>query len=762
MLENGSFSKKASVFLICLLLFLPLYLQASVTGDRIENQPDEVSRYVLPLRAVTVTGSRLPVFDVPFADVPVNISYVPFNASRKDREAAHRNYPRSLQDAVTDLESVVLYDDVGNGLDTTVGLRGFNESSAVIVLVDGVRVNEVDGGIVRYPLISMTDLEALQLDRGSASPIYGSNAFAGVLHLTTGRPSDAPLTVFGGTEYSFFDGMNAYSGIKGTVQDRLTPIGGALGYYFKAGRSFSDGFRENGQHRITDFDIKTEYYLPDEQGRFFNHVKRLHDKLGNPGALTFQQYQIDPSVSVKDRDGRELDMTSVALGGDLRFLEDRLTASLLASARYTHVGFVTTSATFTDFADSFNPDTDHVDTEERSTDLIWQLAYQDEWKDFLNQTVLGMEFHDGAAQSLERDYFEGYFRPTAAETDRLSSSNGAALFWRGSLNYADHVILHAGMRHDYAWLETRDNLTNTGTDNRWRDSTLSTGITVRPADPWDIFFNYSQGFRVPTISEIAPFSGTISTGLQPEKSDSYETGTRLRLKDKAEVKLSGFIIDVKDEILFDSTSITASAPFGQNTNAGKTRRGGIEMRLDAKPVEEIETYAAYTWTRAWIRESNPSGSVVDGRSLGQIPEHRWTAGVTARPLQRWGERLAGFRIGLYGTFTGSQHPQSYESASQTVLNATGGAGHRIKPYSVWDLVLSYACNGAEIYFKINNLFNEKYYSRAVSATSFGTAIQPAGTFSFVNPGAPREFVLGARWEFDTFTDFLTNRSGNPE
>lgn len=754
MLENGSFSFKA------IALFLSLFLStASATSARqmfdnndtpVSVETSSASRYILPLDSITVMGSRLPAFKVPSADLPANISYVPLNASRRDREGFHASHPRSLQESAAELEGVILFDQVGNNIDTNFSLRGFTESSSLIVLVDGVRVNEVDGSIVRYPLISVSDLESLQVDRGSASSIFGSNSFAGVVHVSTGRPSDVPLTLFGGTEISSFDGLNSYAGVKGTLQDKVTPLEGAFGYYFKAGRNINDGFRANGEYRLTDFDIKTEYYLPGEQGRFFLHVKHAHDSIGNPSAITFQQFQDDPTITVKPRDGRDLDMTSVALGGDLKFWDNKIVASLLASARYTNVTFLTTSATFTD--GSFNPDTDYVRTKSRSTDLIWQLAYQDQWNDLENQTVIGMEMRDASNQALERDYFEEVFRTTPTETDRLTDTNSVGLYWRESLNYDNRAIIHYGMRHDYEWLETFNNLSNTGIDNRWRDSTLSTGLTVRPVRNVDVFFNYSQGFRVPTISEIAPFSGTISTGLQPEKSDSYEVGTRVRVGNATEFKMSGFLIDLKNEILFDSTSRTMIAPFGQNVNVGRTRRMGMELRVDTQPIQEIKAYASYTWTEAYVRETNATGSLIDGRSLGLVPEDRWTLGFTSHPLQRLGEGWDGVKVGLHGTFTGKQHPQSYESASQTTLNATGGAGHIIKPYSVWDLILSYEHKGLELYFKVNNLFDEKYYSRSVSATSFGTAIQPAGTFSFVNPGAPREFLFGARWEFDFFTD----------
>jgi outer membrane receptor for Fe3+-dicitrate len=140
-------------------------------------------------------------------------------------------------------------------------------------------------------------------------------------------------------------------------------------------------------------------------------------------------------------------------------------------------------------------------------------------------------------------------------------------------------------------------------------------------------------------------------------------------------------------------------------------------------------------------------SLVDERSLGQIPEHRLTFGTVIAPLQRLGENFEGFEVGLHGVFTGKQHPTSFESTPEATFAATGGAGYTIKSYSVWDFIVSYKWRNQKIYFKINNLFDNKYYSRSINATSFGGGLAPAGTFNFVNPGAPREYIVGTTWEF---------------
>ena len=97
-----------------------------------------------------------------------------------------------------------------------------------------------------------------------------------------------------------------------------------------------------------------------------------------------------------------------------------------------------------------------------------------------------------------------------------------------------------------------------------------------------------------------------------------------------------------------------------------------------------------------------------------------------------------------GTHTGMQFVQSHESMSQVLMDI---AGEAIDSYMVWNLTISFEWKGKQIYFKINNLFERDYYSRAVAATNFGSSITPAGSHLFVNPGAPREFVLGAKWEF---------------
>ena len=686
---------------------------------------------------VNVIASRLP-------SATQNINDMPSNVTFKDSKELGYTHPMTFQDAVRDTEGAVFYDEVGNGVDSTFSLRGFNNSSAVIFLVDGVRVNEVDSNAVNFPLIPMRDVQSIQIERGSSSAVYGSNAFAGVVNITTGQASSKPVHLFGGLEWTSFHGLRFNQGVSGTIKDKVTPLGGKLTYYFNGERDDSQGFRNHSELRLTSFDIKTAYELPNDQGRFYVNVKNIVDGDHTPGEITLQQFQSgDLRRSNKPFDGRKFFNTVVSLGADKRFWDDHILASIMYSDRLNRRNIYSTYGTFTSWDyPQFDPYTAFLNMRSRDRDLTWQLKYNDQWKWLGNESLLGMEIRKSRQTSAERYAYLGNIQESLAPTtDHSARYDNAAIFWRETLKICDRIIPYFGMRHDFNWLHTADALTPTNNVSQRLDkSTLSTGLTVKPFKWMETFGNFSQGFRVPTMDETTPYAGANQASLSPEKSSSYEVGTRLRYKDSVAYKLSYFLIDVDDEIQWDNLK-------NQYFNIAQTRRYGIEQRLDVTPVQEVKLYGSYTWMRAYVHSNGGTSSLVEGRSLGQVPANRFTLGGIATPLKRWGTPYDGFKVGLNGDFTGKQHPSNYETSSQTTLNATGKAGYWVPGYSVWNFITSYAWKEKEFYFKINNLFGEKYYSRSYSGDSYGSSIYPAGTYTWVNPGAGREFVLGSKWEF---------------
>ncbi len=712
----------------------------------------ETSSDVHTHKPVLVTASRLPSFMRKLEDHPANISLKTPHAV----EAAH---PASFQDIVKDLEGVNIFDQTGNGFDETFTMRGFVEGSDTVFLLDGVRVNEVDGFSALLPLIRMDNVESVEVARGSSSAIYGTGAFAGVVNIKTREASKKPFSVFGGTDWSSFRGIHFYNGVSGTVRDKWSGLGGAWTYYFNVGRDQKRGFRSNGEFRDTSIDFKTGYELPEDAGGIRFGLKTVDDAISNPGALTLEEYKDDYSQSLQLLDGRKMDNKILYFNINKRFLDHRLNASLQGSIRRRTSRFHTTSRTFTDFTDGFNPDTDLVTTRSRERNYIGQLTYEDSWKWLRSESLAGIEFTRGMSHDKRQDAFRGnVVESTAVETLRSGETSALGIFGHERIHLGEKITGEFGIRGSYHWVAIVDERFNGHANDfnrRWRDLSLSTGTVLKPIGWGHFFFGYSQAFRVPQFSDINSFGGDASANLSPETAETFEIGTRLINKDSHRVKLSYFEIITHDEIFFDSSATSATNQFGRNVNIGRSRRNGVELRIDTQPLKELAAYGTYTLTRAIVRESDAdadtSSAPFANRFIGQVPENRWTLGLDTQPLKRFGSPYDGFRILLNAIFVGRQHVQSFESTGTSfvtgnnLLNQLGGV---IRPYNVWDLKLSYEWRSKEIFFKINNLFDQRYYPRAVISSTFGTASTPvAGDYLFVTPGAPREFIIGVRYEF---------------
>ncbi len=729
---------------LCFIFFAVIVLPAqqifAITDTEKATIPTTVESASIPTSdSITVISSRLPSFKTPLNNIPTNVSYIPANLSYKSATELRERQPATYQESLRDIEGATFSDNVGNGVDTNFGLRGFSGSGAVVTLIDGVRVNEVDGNGVNFPLIPMNDVESVQVERGSQSSIYGTGAFGGVVNITTRRPSPKLMDLFGGSEWSSFSGIRFNQGISGTIPDKYVFDGGAFTYYFNMGRNLNQGFRNNSEIRITNLDAKVGYDLPDDSGGIHFGYKHIEDAISNPGELTLDQFHNDAHATNKPLDGRDFINNILQLDANKKFWDDKIITSAQASIRTNWIHFFSTFATF---ATTFP--TQLTTIRSRQTNFIWQTAYEDRWKWFGNHSEIGVELEDESEHDSRQNVLGGnVVETTPYNTDRSGAPFNVALFWREKVDVSEKVFLHFGMRHDFNWTKIEDNLNPANNySSRWRKSTLSTGILVKPVQWADLFSTYSQGFRVPALSDINSFNSDLNATLVPVKSNSYEVGTRLRYKNLAQLKSSWFLIDLIDDIVFDSTQITPSNPFGRNVNAGKTRRYGIENRADITPIPEFSAYGSYTFLNAYVAEAPRGGSPFNDRALGLIPERRFTTGIACEPLKRFGEPYDGLKLMLDGVFTGSQRTESYESTSQTLISAVSTI---MKPYAVWNFMALFRWKEQQIYFKINNIFNEDYFTRARASSSSG-GIYPSGNYLFVDPGAPREYLIGLTWD----------------
>ena len=103
--------------------------------------------------------------------------------------------PRAtLADVLRLAPGFAIVDLDGLGFDPQLMVRGFyggGEAEYVAMLVDGRPVNQLQTGLVAWDVLPpLSSIEALEIVRGSASPLYGDAAIGGVINVIT-RPGGA-------------------------------------------------------------------------------------------------------------------------------------------------------------------------------------------------------------------------------------------------------------------------------------------------------------------------------------------------------------------------------------------------------------------------------------------------------------------------------------------------------------------------------------------------------------------------------------------
>ncbi|MCE7033088.1 TonB-dependent vitamin B12 receptor [Lysobacter sp. GX 14042] len=130
-----------------------------------------------------------------------------------DREMIERSQATSLQDLLRGRAGINLGNSGGPGKQTSLFMRGTN-SSHTLVLIDGVRVNSADFAAAAFQDIPVEQIERIEIVRGPASSLYGSEAIGGVIQIFTRRDKGgfAPHFQLGGGSNGLREASGGFGG----------------------------------------------------------------------------------------------------------------------------------------------------------------------------------------------------------------------------------------------------------------------------------------------------------------------------------------------------------------------------------------------------------------------------------------------------------------------------------------------------------------------------------------------------------------------
>jgi len=677
------------------------------------------SEDVIETREVVVSSTRLP-------DAPVDARTLPAKVTVITAEDIRKSGAKSVQEAIQWATGIVMYDGVGNAFQQTIDLRGFNGQPVpnTTVFVDGQRMNEPDFNTVNFDLIPYETIDRIEIIPGAAA-IYGKNAMGGVINIITKRGTEKHQA----TKEDLFGSF----GRERYTVNASGPIG-KFDYYTNFSREIESGFRDESAGRISRF-LGKMGYRPTEHTDVTVSYTYVKDRLQQAGTLPLSQAAIDPKRNFTPGDFFDSETSVVRLNARHEF---PLGFSVNANGFYRHLA----QEQFTVFQSGRG--TNDIKTESRGG--VFQVNHTGQVFGHSNALVLGSEYtrNDFGNRSLALFSFGPSF------SQRSTNETILGLYAQNTLNLTSQLILTGGIRYDRNDIDFIDNLdaVNNGTKVFHR-TTPRAGLTYLATPGVSLYFNYGQGFRVPTYNELfgsglGPF-GSGNPNLRPMRSHNYEVGAKIHIQTWGEVSLTLFRADVRDEIYLvcgDPSTCGFGTPVNQNIP--ESRRQGIETTFKAKYNQYFDGMVNYTYTQATFQNDlvlnpyfvgfNPFlENVKRGDSIPLVPKNRLSMTGNYHPATGW-------TISLTGLYVSTQFHQGDEENAQP----------RIPGYFTLNSRIAYEqpVPGGHLsgFLMLNNMLDQRYYTSGIMAPNTLTGGGAVERFVMPAPGIAVYGGLSYRFE----------------
>lgn len=319
-------------------------------------------------------------------------------------------------------------------------------------------------------------------------------------------------------------------------------------------------------------------------------------------------------------------------------------------------------------------------------------------------------------------------------------SKNAAAFAENIFRISDKLLIIPGVR--YEWLEGsasgRNGYSSNGSEiilqniSRSRGFLLlGTGAEYHVSKTTEIYANYTEAYRPIQFANLQapPTTDIVDPDLKDAKGYNIDLGYRGKIKNFLQFDVSGFYLQYNNRV---GTITPAGANYRLITNVGNSTSKGFEGYAEINLLKAFNTV---------VRNSNlvvfGTYSYIDARYSG---DHKDAATKGKKVENAPGNIFRGGVSVGYKDFllTGqlSYVGETYSDANNTLKPSANGQNGLIPSYTVTDLTATYKFSkGFNIKAGINNLFDERYFTRRAGGYPGPGALPGDGRTAFLSIGA---------------------------
>lgn len=566
------------------LSILSLALSATVQAQTVEINP------------VVISAARLPQ---PLSDVLPSVSVI-------TRQEIEKSQSPTLADLLQGEAGFEFGRNGGPGAQTSYFLRGQN-STNVVVLVDGVRSQTDSGGNLTLTDMPLALIERIEVLRGNAGALYGEAAVGGVINIYTRQFKGDPVP-FGSVTFGPRNSVDMNAGYAGTLSD--------FNFNFMAGKTSTDGFSamnsavnpavnpDRDGYTMVFASAKVDKKISSDLSVGLR-VRTMQSKTDYDSGYGPSEYDLRGDLPTdKHKSKKDVD----SFGAFVRkVVSDQWVTTLDVSTSKT--AYKESTA----YLDPFlNFDSSQYKSKQDA--IHWSNQYQFTEKSAGN---FGLDFVNDLHE--QKDSFQLTRKTLGA--------------YAGLTQRFDQLTAQVNLRHDQIDTDRNDFLTTTKINSNATTGLLGLGYQLTPT--WKLTASASTGFKAPSAYDIS-----TNPLVSSEKYQSQETGV---------VYATGQTVG---RLIYFATH-TDNA-IGYNTryeavNIGKTQNKGLEASLRTLWLGN-SVKLTYVDQNPWnVTDSSPLdrrarhyGSFDISRPVASYEVGAKIYGSSARP--EFGSQLAGYAL----------------------------------------------------------------------------------------------------------------------